>query len=127
MSRSIGVPMNDPLNPVEVEAWIRDLSDRISKSVKVCSDRYKDFLTADRDYDRAVAVAMVDYEGPQWKSKAQAEIDTHELRKAKDTADASYRYADRQAKALVEQLRASQSIGASIRQMYGVAGRGEGA
>lgn len=119
--------MNEPLNPVQVESSISTLSNRIAESVKVCSDRYKDFLTADRDYDRAVAVAMVDYEGPQWKSKAQAEIDTHDLRKERDVADASYRYADRAAKALIEQLRAMQSIGASVRQMYGVAGRGEGA
>ncbi len=119
--------MNEPLNPVEVEAQIRELSDRISRSVKVCSDRYKEFLTADHAYDRGHAIAMVDYEGPHWKAKANAEISTQDLREAKDTADVSYRYADRAAKALIEQLRAMQSIGASVRQMYGVAGRGEGA
>lgn len=119
--------MNEPLNPVQVESSISTLSNRIADSVKVCSDRYKALLEADRVYDRAVASAMVDYEGPAWKAKANAEISTQDLREAKDVADASYRYADRAAKALIEQLRAMQSIGASVRQMYNVAGRGEGA
>jgi hypothetical protein len=48
-------------------------------------------------------------------------------RHERDVADAAHRFADRQARALENELRALQSVGASIRAMYGVAGRGEGA
>jgi len=46
-------------------------------------------------------------------------------REARDVAEAAFKYADRRAKALELELRALQSIGASVRSMYAVAGRGE--
>lgn len=46
-------------------------------------------------------------------------------RERRDLADAEWRYADRQAHAWELELRAEQSIGASVRSMYAVAGRGE--
>ena len=48
-------------------------------------------------------------------------------REARDVAEIAYRHADKIHKALDSELRAWQSIGASVRQMYAVAGRGEGA
>ena len=54
-----------------------------------------------------------------------AELATQQERQAMDIADAAYRYAERTSKAITEELRAWQSVGASVRMMYGVAGRGE--
>lgn len=119
--------MSDVLNPVDIEQAIRGIANRIAAGVKVCSDRYEAFLTADRDYDRAYAGAYMRHEGAAHEKKYAAELATHDERKARDVADAAYRYADRQHRALQDELRAYQSVGASIRQMYAVAGRGEGA
>lgn len=113
------------LNPVEIEASIRDVANRISKGVSVCSNTYAAFLDADRMYDRGFAQAYMAHQGPAHEKKYAAEIETGELRAVRDEKDAAYRYADRQAKALIEELRALQSVGASVRMAYSVAGRGE--
>lgn len=115
----------DVLNPVVVEQHIRRVAERIAKSAGTCNDLYKTYLEAQRVYDHAYAKAYMVNEGPAHAKRYAAELDTTELRKDRDQADAAYRYADRLAKALTEELRAYQSIGASVRMMYGVAGRGE--
>lgn len=112
-------------NPVTVEANIRTCSERIAKGVLVCDQRYREFLEADRFYDAAYARAYMAHSGPSHEKRYAAELATQDQRAARDTADAAYRYADRQAKALENELRAWQSVGASVRQMYGVTGRGE--
>lgn len=117
--------MDEVLNPVEVEARIREISNRIARSVQVCSDRYRDFMRADLEYDHAFAVAYMAHEGPAHEKKYGAEIATKDQREARDIADTAYRHADRLAKALESELRAMQSVGASVRAMYAVAGRGE--
>lgn len=114
-------------NPVTVETAIRDCANRIGKGVSVCANAYAAFLDAERMYDRAFAAAYMGYDGPAHAKKYAAELETGELRAVRDEKDAAYRYADRQSRALTEELRAFQSIGASIRMMYGVAGRGDGA
>lgn len=118
--------MTETFNPTDVEQAIREVSDRIARGVKICAQRYSAFLAADREYDRLYAQAYVDAQGPQTEKRYRAEIVTTMQRKVRDEADAEYRYADRQAKALELELRAWQSVGASIRAMYQVAGRGEG-
>lgn len=112
-------------NPVTVEQNIRACSERIANGVRICNERYAAFLNADREYDAAVARAYLTHEGPAHEKKHVAELATQKERAARDAADAAYRYADRQAKALVEELSAWQSVGASVRAMYGVAGKGE--
>lgn len=119
--------MTDPLNPVEIEARIRDISNRIAGGVQVCSDRYKAFLAASHAYDLAYARAYMAYDGPQAEKRYAAELATQAEREARDIAEGAYRHADRLAKALENELRAYQSVGASVRAMYAVAGRGEGA
>lgn len=119
--------MSDVLNPVQIESAIRDVANRMADGVKVCSDRYAAFLAADRMYDRAYAIAYMTHEGPAHEKRYAAEIDTVDQRQQRDEADAAYRYADRTARALESELRALQSVGASVRSMYSVAGRGEGA
>lgn len=112
-------------NPADVEAGIREVSGRIANGVSVCNATYIAFQKADHAYDLAFARAYMAHTGAAHERKYAAELATEEERKARDTADAAYRYADRQAKALTEELRALQSVGASIRAMYGTAGRGE--
>lgn len=117
--------MSDVLNPVQAEAAIRDTADRIAKGVRVVSDCYREFLAADRAYDRAFARAYMAADGAAHERKYLAELATVAERDARDAADVAYQYARSTARALEEQLRAYQSVGASIRSMYGVAGRGE--
>jgi hypothetical protein len=114
------------INPVDVENAIRTCSDRISNGVKVCDERYRAFLKADREYDAAFARAYMRHEGPAHEKKFAAELATQGQREERDNADAAYKYADRQAKALQDELRAWQSVGASVRSMYAVAGVGVG-
>lgn len=113
------------LNPVVIEQAIRTCAERIGKGVVVCDERYRAFLNADRAQDQAFAAAYLQHEGPAHEKKYAAELATAETRAARDAADAAYRYADRQARALTDELRAWQSVGASVRAMYAVAGTGE--
>lgn len=114
------------MNPVAIEEAIRECANRIAKGVSVVSNAYAAFLAADREYDQAVARAYIEAGGAAHERKYIAELATVEEREKKDIADAAYRYADRTAKALEAELRALQSVGASVRGMYSVAGRGEG-
>lgn len=111
--------MSDVLNPVDVEAAIRDLANRISRGVGTVSQQYDAFLAAERAYDQAFARAYLTAEGAAHERKYRAELATTAEREARDVADAAFRYADRTAKALENELRAYQSIGASVRAMYG--------
>lgn len=112
-------------NPVDIEQAIRTTATRIASGVNVCDERYRAFLTADRAYDTAFAHAYMRYVGPAHARKFAAELATTAQREARDEADAAYRYADRRARALQDELRAWQSVGASVRSMYATAGVGE--
>lgn len=115
--------MTEVLNPVDLEAAIRHCADRIAAGVKVCSDTYAAFLDCDRSYDRAFAQAYLAHDGAAHEKRYAAELATSDARSARDAADVAYRYADRTAKAVEAELRALQSVGASVRSMYQVAGR----
>lgn len=114
-------------NPVRIETDIRDCANRIAKGVPICAERYRDYLTADRAFDVAYAHAYMAADGAAHERKYQAILATEGERTVRDVAEAAYKFADRKAKALEDELRALQSLGASIRQAYAVAGRGEGA
>lgn len=116
---------NDILSPVAIETRILEISNRIAKSASVCNDTYRAVLQTDHTYELAFAKAFMAYDGPAHSKKYAAEIATEQERIARDIADAAYRYADRLGKALESELRAYQSIGASVRATYQVAGRGE--
>lgn len=116
---------SEPLNPVDIEKHILGLTGRIAKGVSVCSKTHRAFSDADREFDVAYAHAYLEAEGSIKDKDMQAKIQTADLRKVRDVAEVAYKYADRLHKALDLELRAYQSIGASVRQMYGVAGRGE--
>lgn len=112
---------------MQVEQQILNLSNRIAKGVRVYAERLEVFYEADREFDRAYSVAYINAEGSIKDKDHQATLETMGLREKRDLAEAALKYADRLAKALEAELRAMQSIGASVRAMYGVAGRGEGA
>lgn len=115
------------MNPVEVEHNILTLSNRIANGVGVYSKALQEFKDADRAFDRAYAGAYLAAEGSIKDREQQATLATMQQREARDIAEVKMKHADRLAKALEGELRAMQSIGASVRAMYGVAGRGEGA
>lgn len=119
--------MSDIISPVQVESAIREVANRMAEGVQICSDRYASFLDADHAYDLAYARAYMAHQGPAHEKKYAAVLATESERGVRDTADVAYRHADRRAKALDSELRALQSLGASLRVQYGVAGRGEGA
>jgi hypothetical protein len=113
------------INPVQIEQSIRECAQRIAKGVTVCANAYSAWLAADHEHDIAEARAYMSHDGPAHEKKHAATLATIQERQERDAADAAYRYADRQSRALTEELRAWQSVGASVRQMYGVAGRGD--
>lgn len=113
------------LNPARIETAIRECAKRIGDGVLECNRRYKTYLQAQREYDQAYARAYLRADGPAHEKRYRAEVATSEERERRDVADAAYKYADRQSKALTEELRAWQSVGASVRAMFQVAGRGE--
>lgn len=115
----------DALSPEQIEQRIRETSNRIAKSAEVCNERYKTFLRANHDYEQAYAAAYMGHEGPAHERRYAATLATADEHERLIVSDAAYKYADRLAKALESELRAWQSVGASIRSMYAVAGRGE--
>lgn len=117
--------MTEPMNPVSIEASIREVSNRIAKGVHVCSERYADFLRAEDAFERAFARHYMKHEGPAHEKKYAATLATTTEKDALNVADVAYRHADRRARALDSELRALQSVGASVRSMYATAGRGE--
>lgn len=117
--------MTHPVNPVDIENAIRGVTERMARGVAIVDERYRAFLAADRTYDRAYAQAYLHYDGPAHERKYGAEVSTEAERLARDVADAAYRHAERLARALENELRAWQSVGASVRAMYAVAGTAE--
>lgn len=113
------------LAPEQIERRIREISDRIAKSASVCDERYRAYIDANHAFEQAFAAAYMDHDGPAHEKRYAATLATAEQRETLNVADAAYRYADRLAKSLESELRAYQSVGASVRAMYSVAGRGE--
>ena len=115
----------EPLNPVEIEAQLRKLTTRISKGIGVYAKAYGAFLDADRAFAAAYARAYLEAEGPVKDREMRAKADTLTEREARDVQELAYKHADKLLKALELELRTLQSIGASVRAAYQVAGRGE--
>jgi hypothetical protein len=112
-------------NPVSIEEAIRTCAQRIANGVLKCDIAYRQFLDDDRAFDLAYAKAYMEADGAAHERKYQAQLVTEVERIKRDASDAAYRLVDRQARALERELQSWQSIGASVRQAYDVAGRGE--
>lgn len=117
----------EPLNPVQIEQNIRELVNRIANGIQIYTERYRQQLEAGREFDRAFAHAYLKAEGSVKDRERVADLETIDLRADKEEAEVLYRQADKLLKALDSELRGYQTISASVRQMYAVAGRGEGA
>lgn len=116
-----------PLNPVLVEQEIYQLANDIARGIPIVSDAEKKMVDAKRHLDREIAEATLESKGTVMDRQAQVELATQPAREEYDIAYIAFRHADRTSKSLDHRLRAYQSIGASVRSMYGVSGRGEGA
>lgn len=114
--------MTEHINPVAVEASIRELVDRIAKGIPIVSNAEAKAREAARLFDLAFARAYLAHNGAAYERKYAATLATETERGEADVADLAFRHAERTAKALEAQLRAWQSIGASVREMYSVGG-----
>lgn len=112
----------EDLNPVIVEAKIRETVTRITRGAAVCNDRYREKLRAAAEYDHAFAAAYMNHDGPAHEKRYAAELATSPQRAVRDVADAAHRYAEAQARALRDELDAWRSVGASLREAYRSAG-----
>jgi hypothetical protein len=112
--------MTEPhINPVAVEQSIHELIDRIARGIPIVSNAEARAREAVRRYDVALAEAYLRHDGPAHEKKYAATIATQRVRAEADVAELAYRHAERTSKSLEAQLRAWQSIGASVREMYG--------
>lgn len=111
---------DQPHNPAEVEQAISDCAQRIHTSVETTSGHERLARRRRREYDAAVAKAYLAASGPAHEKKHRAELATLDEREKAEEAEVVYRYADRQARAIEQELRAWQSVGASVRSMYAV-------
>ena len=117
--------VSEPLNPVEVERRIMELSNLIAQGVQQVTDHLRSYRQADAEYDRAKARAQLAAEGKTVADRdAEVELATVDERDAKDVAEVAYSHVNRRVKAFERELDAIRSIGASVRSMYAVAGRG---
>lgn len=109
-------------NPTEVERSIRGVSNQISENVAEVDRCYREFQQAEHRYDLAFARAYMGHRGPAHEKRYSAELATEEERRDRDVKEAAFKYAERRWKALDAELRSWQSVGASVRAMYSVAG-----
>lgn len=110
--------MADVLNPVDIEQRMQEISRRIHAGVTVVTNAEAEFRKSDQRYDLAFAHAYMRHDGPAHEKKYAAEIATEKPRADRDVAELAFKHAERTAKALEAELRAWQSVGASIRAMY---------
>jgi hypothetical protein len=110
--------VNDVLNPADLEKHIQEISRRIHNGVRVVTDAEKTARDKRRLYDLAFAQAYLQHDGPAHERKYSAEAATTAQRQEAEVAEVAFRHAERTARALENELRATQSIGASIRAMY---------
>ncbi|AEK07098.1 hypothetical protein JOEDIRT_63 [Mycobacterium phage JoeDirt] len=114
-------------NPISVEKEILTTVNEISQGVIAAREAHKQKLKTEREYKRAYARAFMAHKGPQTEKKVAANI-VPEVMDAEDQRDAwavAYEYAKDNNRALSAKLDAIRSVGASVRQAYANAGRGE--
>lgn len=111
-------------SPVAVEDRLAYIDDQITKGVDALAEAYSAYAHAKNELEKATARAYMAYSGPAHAKKYAAIMATEELRDRLTVADIAYHYAKSYSESLKDQLSAVQSIGASVRAQYEVAGRG---
>jgi len=117
-----GQDRDEPVNPVEVEQSLKRLANDIGGSVRGVSQALAKFREAEREFDQAYARAYMKYDGPGHAKRYAADLDTMGERAARDQAEVVWKYAERRAKAIEQELSAWQTIARSVVAMYGAAG-----
>lgn len=117
--RSVRCAVN-VLNPVDIEQSIRVCAERIHRGVIVVSNAEAKARKARHVCDLAYAHAYKRSDGPAHERRYVAEIETEAERSAAEDAELAFRHAERTARAVELELRAWQSVGASVRAMYTV-------
>lgn len=114
-------------NPVSVEREILATVNEISQGIIAARQAHENFLSAERIFKRAYAKAFMDHRGPQTEKKIAAGLvpEVMEAEDERDVWDVAYTYAKETNRALSGKLDAIRSVGASVRQAYAGAGRGE--
>jgi len=110
--------VSEVLNPADIEAKIQEISRRIHEGVKVVTNAERDAREKRRLYDHAFAQAYMKHDGPAHEKRYAAEVETTDRRAAAEDAEVVFKHAERTARALENELRATQSVGASVRSMY---------
>lgn len=109
----------DVVNPVDVERALQKVRNDINRGVRIVNDAERAKREAQRVYDRAYARAFIAAACPQTEKRYHAELATIAERDALDEAEVAYSYARSRARALSDELSALQSLGQSVRLMYG--------
>lgn len=109
-----------PLNPVQVEAGMTKIARMLHRGVWIVSEAEREFRHKAAIHDRVFAQAYRDHDGPAHEKKYAAEIreDVIQARDERDIAELAFRHTERRQRALIEQLGALRSIGASVRAMF---------
>lgn len=107
------------LNPVDVEHRIEELATRIAKGVAIVTAAEREARARRREADLVYAHAYLNADGPAHERRYAADIASMPAREAAETAELAFRHSERTARALERELNAWQSIGSSIRTMYG--------
>jgi len=110
--------MADVLNPVDLENRIQEIARRIHEGVSVVTKAEREAREKRRLFDLAYARAYLDHDGAVHAKRYAADLATGQERQDAEVAEVSFRHTERTARALENELRATQSIGASVRSMY---------
>lgn len=120
-----GYEQEPVLNPVEVEAWIRNCTNRVAKAVLVITKREEAMKAAKRNFDLAFANAFKNAQGSDNLRRQTAVVEAMPHREQYDNAEIAFNYAKRLAESVERELFAAMSINKSVRGMYAAAGIGE--
>jgi hypothetical protein len=113
----------DVHNPDAIAAKIEETANRIAAGVRIITEAERAAKARRREFDLAYAHAYKRASGePAHERRYSADIATMPHREEAETAELAFRHAERTAKALEKELMAWQSIGSSVRAMYGAAG-----
>ena len=109
----------DVANPVDIERALQKVRNDINRGVRIVNDAEKVKREAQRVYDRAYAKAFIAATCAQTEKRYHAELATVVERAALDEAEVAYSNARSRARALTDELSALQSLGSSVRMMFG--------
>jgi hypothetical protein len=120
-------PEAEDLNPIQVEKRIQELVRTLSDSLVEWKRRYGEWKDAEREFDKAYAIARigVDKEVAYNDRKYHADVATMEQREVKEVAEGAFKYSEARLAGVRSALSAWQSIGRSVNEAYRNVGRVE--